>query len=91
MPPTELPDPGTEALAALRARDPHTWERLRTLYAPVVWQWAAVRGLQAVDRDDVVQDALRCGVLNYTGHAVFDLADPLNAGMVLENKEDRPK
>jgi RNA polymerase sigma-70 factor (ECF subfamily) len=43
-------------LSWVRARDPNAWERLSSLYGPLVYSWARRQGLQDADAADVVQD-----------------------------------
>jgi RNA polymerase sigma-70 factor (ECF subfamily) len=43
-------------LSLARDGDATAWDRLSTLYAPLVFQWCRFRGLQDADAADVVQD-----------------------------------
>ncbi len=43
-------------LARVRSQEPLAWERLVRLYAPLVYRWCRMEGLQAADAADVGQD-----------------------------------
>jgi RNA polymerase sigma-70 factor, ECF subfamily len=45
-------------LDGLRARRPEAWQRLVTLYGPVVYRWCRRSNLRAEDAADVVQEVL---------------------------------
>jgi RNA polymerase sigma-70 factor (ECF subfamily) len=49
-------------LSRIKARDADAWERLATLFGPLVYQWCRGAGLQTHDASDIVQDVFR-GVL----------------------------
>ena len=55
-----VPSPGTSAslLDQARCRSAAAWERLVALYTPLLHAWLTAAGLQAADRDDLVQRAL---------------------------------
>src|SRR5437870_1065787 len=43
-------------LEGLWRREPGAWERLATLYGPLVYGWCRGKGLQVRDAEDVVQE-----------------------------------
>lgn len=53
-------------LARVRAEDPSAWDRLVTLYAPLVFQWCRRAHLQHHDVEDVFQEVFRA-VLSHVG------------------------
>jgi RNA polymerase sigma-70 factor (ECF subfamily) len=46
-------------LDRLRIRDPRAWERLSTLFSPLVYYWVLKAGAQAEDAQDLVQEVFR--------------------------------
>jgi CHAT domain-containing protein len=56
---------------------------LRCMYP----EHAVRRGPQAT-REQLLRGSVDCHVLHYSGHAVFDLLDPLNSALVLGSKGD---
>src|SRR5205807_10402396 len=46
-------------LARLHANDPDAWQRLVTLYAPLVWHWCRRMDLPSQDIADVFQDVFK--------------------------------
>lgn len=46
-------------LGLARAGDATAWDRLSTLYAPLVFHWCRLRGLREADAADVVQDVFQ--------------------------------
>ncbi len=46
-------------IARLKERDAQGWERLATLYAPAVYEWARNAGLQACDAADLTQEVFQ--------------------------------
>src|SRR4051794_36638433 len=46
-------------LRRMRADDPAAWERLVTLYAPLVWYWCQRAGLPLQDAADVAQEVFQ--------------------------------
>jgi RNA polymerase sigma-70 factor, ECF subfamily len=46
-------------LARLHANDPIAWERLLTLYAPLVWHWCRRMHLPSQDFPDVLQEVFK--------------------------------
>lgn len=46
-------------LRHLHDRDPDAWERLVTLYAPLVWHWCRKSGLPTQDATDLLQDVFQ--------------------------------
>ena len=55
-----VPSPGTSASLLDQARDGRAgaWDRLVTLYTPLLEAWLTAAGLQAADRDDLTQRVL---------------------------------
>jgi RNA polymerase sigma-70 factor, ECF subfamily len=55
-----VPSPGTSASLLDQARDCRAgaWDRLVTLYTPLLEAWLTAAGLQAADRDDLTQRVL---------------------------------
>jgi len=53
-------------LARVQADEPDAWERLVSLYAPLVLHWCRCSGLQGPDAADVFQDVFRAVVV-YVG------------------------
>jgi RNA polymerase sigma-70 factor (ECF subfamily) len=51
-------------LARVQAEDPQAWERLVSLYAPLVLDWCRVKGLQDEDVADIFQEVFRAVVAN---------------------------
>jgi CHAT domain-containing protein len=45
----------------------------------------------SVTRDRLLRDGQNCHVLHYSGHATFDVNDPLNSALVLEDKQQPDK
>jgi CHAT domain-containing protein len=45
----------------------------------------------AATRDRILRDAAGSHVLHYTGHATFDIQDPLRSALLLESKDDRSR
>ncbi len=59
-------DPGSTAsslVAGIKALDPLAWQRLSTLYGPLVYGWARRAGLRGEDAADVTQDVFRAVLL----------------------------
>src|SRR5262245_22124127 len=54
--PGEASATSSTLLARVRAGEPAAWDRLLSLYAPLVWHWSGRSGLQEQDRSDIVQD-----------------------------------
>ena len=54
-------------LERARQQTPGAWERLTTLYGPLVYSWSRRAGLQAEDAADVVQDVFRAVVIHLSG------------------------
>jgi RNA polymerase sigma-70 factor (ECF subfamily) len=54
------PSPGTSASLLDQARDcqPAAWQRLVSLYTPLLHSWLTAAGLQPADRDDLTQRVL---------------------------------
>jgi RNA polymerase sigma-70 factor (ECF subfamily) len=55
-------DPGSTAsslVAGVKALDPLAWQRLTTLYGPLVYGWARRGGLRGEDAADVTQEVFR--------------------------------
>jgi RNA polymerase sigma-70 factor (ECF subfamily) len=46
-------------LGRLRTRDPEAWDRLVTLFGPVLYRWCRQAGLQPSDAADSVQEVFR--------------------------------
>jgi RNA polymerase sigma-70 factor (ECF subfamily) len=46
-------------LARAHANDPEAWDRLVTLYAPLVWHWCRRMNLPAQDTADIFQDVFQ--------------------------------
>ena len=46
-------------LERVKEFDPHAWDRLTRLYAPVVYHWCRQSGLQDTDASDVSQETFR--------------------------------
>jgi RNA polymerase sigma-70 factor (ECF subfamily) len=46
-------------IGRVAAHDPEAWQRLAKLYAPLVYRWARVAGLQESDAADIVQEVFR--------------------------------
>lgn len=66
MPDAEPPDTGepsqstsTSLIQRVKSRDPAAWQRLVTLYGPMVYDWSRQTGLQSSDAADVVQDVFQ--------------------------------
>jgi RNA polymerase sigma-70 factor, ECF subfamily len=62
--------PGSTApslLAQVKARDPRSWQRLVSLYGPLVYSWARRAGLQASDAADIVQEVFRAVATHIAG------------------------
>ena len=65
--PCDKPSPGVGAtestsrslIRRVRANDAQAWQRLVTLYAPLVYSWCRRSGLGAEDAADVLQESLR--------------------------------
>jgi RNA polymerase sigma-70 factor, ECF subfamily len=51
-------------LGQARAGDASAWDRLSTLYAPLVFHWCRLRGLRDADAADVVQDVFQAVAAN---------------------------
>lgn len=51
-------------LSRVRRSDPEAWQRLTTLYGPVVYGWARHAGMQPEDASDVMQDVFHAVSLN---------------------------
>jgi RNA polymerase sigma-70 factor (ECF subfamily) len=49
----------TSLIVRAKKRDQAAWERLATLYTPVVYQWARQANLQENDAADLVQDVFQ--------------------------------
>jgi RNA polymerase sigma-70 factor (ECF subfamily) len=49
----------TSLLVRVQTSDPAAWERLVSLYSPLVYRWCRQRGLQAADAADVGQEVFR--------------------------------
>jgi RNA polymerase sigma-70 factor (ECF subfamily) len=49
----------TSLLARVRDKDPEAWERLVSLYGPVVYRWSRHCGVGEEDSSDVVQEVFR--------------------------------
>jgi RNA polymerase sigma-70 factor (ECF subfamily) len=54
--PSEASATSATLLARVRAGEREAWERLLSVYAPLVWHWCRQSGLKEQDRSDVVQD-----------------------------------
>jgi RNA polymerase sigma-70 factor (ECF subfamily) len=54
-------------LERVRGKAPGSWERLMSLYCPLVYGWARRAGLSAEDAADVVQDVFLAVVKNLDG------------------------
>jgi RNA polymerase sigma-70 factor (ECF subfamily) len=54
--PGEASATSSSLLIRARAGEPAAWNRLVELYAPLVWHWCRLSGLQDEDRADVLQD-----------------------------------
>jgi RNA polymerase sigma-70 factor (ECF subfamily) len=54
-------------LSRVQADDPEAWDRLVTLYAPLVHHWCRASGLQCQDADDVFQEVFRAVVAHVGG------------------------
>jgi RNA polymerase sigma-70 factor (ECF subfamily) len=54
-------------LARVQADEPQAWDRLVTLYAPLVHHWCRSRGLQDQDAADVFQDVFQAVVAHVGG------------------------
>ena len=52
-------------LARLHANDPVAWDRLITLYAPLVWSWCRKMNLANQDMADVFQEIFKAVTANY--------------------------
>ncbi len=52
-------EPSSSLLVRVRAQDQRAWERLVGLYAPLVYRWCRISGLQAADAADVGQEVFR--------------------------------
>jgi RNA polymerase sigma-70 factor (ECF subfamily) len=71
----DIPDSGSQAssatsrslLARVQANEGQAWERLVTLYAPLVYHWCRSRGLQEQDIADVMQEVFRAVVAHVGG------------------------
>lgn len=50
-----VPSTSSSLLRQVRDNDPQAWERLSTLYAPMVFAWCRTSGLQSADAADIVQ------------------------------------
>lgn len=46
-------------LRRVRTNDPEAWHRFVGIYAPLVYHWARLGGLQASDAQDIVQEVFR--------------------------------
>lgn len=46
-------------LQRMHDRDPAAWDRLVTLYAPLVWHWCRKTGLPVQDASDLLQDVFQ--------------------------------
>lgn len=53
----------TSLLQRIKLREPEAWDRLVTLYGPLVYSWSLRAGLQQPDADDVVQEVFRTVLL----------------------------
>src|SRR5713101_1428690 len=51
-------------LAGVQADEPDAWERLVTLYAPLVLHWCRGSGLQGQDTADIFQEVFRAVVVS---------------------------
>jgi RNA polymerase sigma-70 factor, ECF subfamily len=54
-------------LARVRAGEPAAWDRLLSVYAPLVWHWCRRSGLQEQDRSDIVQDVFGAVAVRLNG------------------------
>jgi RNA polymerase sigma-70 factor, ECF subfamily len=54
--PSEASATSSSLLDRVRAGEPAAWDRLLSLYGPLVWHWCRRSGLQEQDGSDVVQD-----------------------------------
>src|SRR5207237_10661180 len=54
-------------LARLHTNDPEAWDRLITLYAPLVWTWCRKLDLASQDREDVFQEVFKAVAIHYQG------------------------
>src|SRR5262249_30210505 len=64
------PDMGATSLTLLdraRANEADAWDRLVSLYAPLVRHWSLAGGLQPADVDDVVQEVYRAAFSGLAG------------------------
>lgn len=53
---TSFYDTSTSLLSGVRASDPDAWQRLLSVYGPLVYHWCQRTGLNATDSADVMQD-----------------------------------
>ncbi len=58
-PPSTFGSTSASLIRRVAAHDPEAWQRLARLYAPLVYRWARVAGLQDGDAADVVQEVFR--------------------------------
>lgn len=72
--PTQTDITSQSLLARVRRHAPGSWERMSSVYGPLVYQWARRCGLRAEDAADVVQDVfavLSRRIQDYRGSGRF--------------------
>ncbi len=55
---TDLPTVSTSLLFRVQQMNPDAWERLVSIFSPIIYRWARTSGLPEDDAADVVQDVL---------------------------------
>jgi RNA polymerase sigma-70 factor (ECF subfamily) len=60
-------DTSLTLLDRARANEPGAWDRLVTLYAPMVRYWCGLAGLESADREDVTQEVFRAALTGLAG------------------------
>jgi len=67
-PPSTFGSTSSSLIKRVTAHDPEAWQRLARLYAPLVYRWARVAGLQDGDAADVVQEVFRTVAQSITSY-----------------------
>ncbi|MDR3633227.1 MAG: sigma-70 family RNA polymerase sigma factor [Isosphaeraceae bacterium] len=88
---SERPSPlstSRSLLGLAREGDATAWDRLSTLYAPLVFHWCRLRGLREADAADVVQDVFQAVATHLGPFRKHDAGDTFRGWLrtITENK-----